>query len=388
MSESNSTRQVDIFDERDLYLQVKELIVDHIHRKNYQPHSRFLSNRQFAKIVNVSAPTVRQAVVSLVNEGVLYTRRGMGTFVHKVPGKADFKPQKTGLYACLIPAIHSNTVSATVYAIDDLIFADSQRHMLLMNSQSDLEREIQLLDSLLERVVDALIYQPNAQVYLRPVFARAINLRLQKFLAAGVPVILLDRLPEPGYDTIVPDEKESCRLAVKHLLDMDHSRILFVAHPETFQPKIKAFKQVCKDFGLTDKQVRFVMVEGLDPITDTAETLSRVYDECCPFTAIIAASDHYAMGCYDFLKSNGIKCPDDVSLVGADNLEFMENLDLSLTTVWSEPSAVAKEVYKQLEYRMQNGNLQKDVPKEIEVSPKLIIRKSTGRPSLKFGASS
>ena len=127
------------------------------------------------------------------------------------------------------------------------------------------------------------------------------------------------------------------------------------------------------------------MVEGLDPLVDSGKALSEVYEEGWPFTAIIACSDHYAMGCYNFLKSRGIKCPDDVSIVGADNLEYIENLELELTTVWSEPSDVAKKVCEQIEYRLQNGNFKKVPGKEIEISPELVLRKSTGSPLLKFG---
>jgi len=199
-------------------------------------------------------------------------------------------------------------------------------------------------------------------------------------------VVMLDRFPLPGYDTIIPSEKESCELVLRHLLDLGHHRILFVAQPKIFQPKIKAFEEVCSELGLGKGQVRSVMVEGLDnPVTDTVETLSKVYEECCPFTAVITASDHYALGCYNFFKSQGIKCPDDVSIVGADNLEFIENVELKLTTVWCEPSDVAKKVCEQVEYRLIQGNIRKTPGKEIEISPTMVLRESTARPLLKFG---
>lgn len=375
---------VDLLDNRDLHLQVKEIIVKHIRKGNYKQDSRLPSYREFAQIANVSPPTVQHAVASLIDEGVLYSRRGRGTFIRMIPGTSNFKKKKIGIYACIVPGLHYNTVAARVYEIEKCVFKNIKRHMLIMNSDGDLELEISFLDSVLDRNVDALIFQPAPQVYTRPVFARAINLRLQKFIAAGIPVILLDRVPGSGFDTIVPNEKESCELALKHLTELGHRRILFVVDPGFYQPKIRAFKEVCKEFSLTEKQMRFIFLEEGDPITETIKTLNRVYDECCPFTAMIAAADHYALGCYSFLKSKGIKCPDDVSIVGFDNLEFIEKVDFQLTTVWCEPSEVAKAVYKQLEYRMQNGYSRKEASNmEIEISPKLILRKSTRRPSLK-----
>ena len=118
--------------------------------------------------------------------------------------------------------------------------------------------------------------------------------------------------------------------------------------------------------------------------------LSKVYDECSPFTAIMAASDTYAIGCYRFLKSKGVKCPEDVSIIGADNLDCVENqftrsLPIGLTTVWCEPSDVAQKVYEQIEFRLKEEVFNKTPAEVIEVTPKLVLRESTACPTLTFG---
>lgn len=381
--------QVSLSDNRDVSVQAKELILQHIRKNDYKLNDRLPSNRKFAEMVNTSSYTVQHAVSSLVKDGILYARRGMGTYLKTDPSVSVPQKQRTGLYACIIPRICSNTVATTVYALDDLIFTRHGHHMIISNSRLDFERELQLLKSMLERDVDAIIYQPNPLVYIRPLFARAVNSHLQKLQSAGIPVIMLDWFPGDEYDTVVPSEKQTCELALKHLIELGHNRILFVVQPELFKPKLEAFKKVLEEFNLSSEQVHFVNIEGYTPHKDTFKALNKIYDECRPFTAIIACSDRHALGCYQFLKSKGIKCPEDVSIVGADNVEFTEDeaLDsfgIGLTTVWCEPVDVARKLNEIIELRLQQQDLQKTKAKIIEVSPTLVLRNSTARSLLRF----
>ena len=268
--------QIDLLDNRDLHLQVKEIIVQHIRKGNYKQHSRLPSYRHFAQIANVSAPTVQQAVESLTQEGILYARRRKGTFVRMIPGVSTFKRKRIGLYACVVPTFFSNIVASRVSALDDMVFSKNGHHMLLSNTNNDLQRDIELLDSLLNRDLDALIYQPNAQVLRRPIFARTINKKLQQFLEAKIPVVLLDWFPFEGYDTVVHREKKICELSLQHLVKLGHRQIMFVVHSEFYQHKIRAFEQVCKELGLTRKQVRLVTVEGDDPYIGAQDALTHI----------------------------------------------------------------------------------------------------------------
>ena len=381
--------QVDFSDNRDLHIQVKDIILRHISKNGYKENSRLPSYRAFARMANVSAPTVQLAVESLVQEGVLDARRGKGTFVRMVPGVSTFKKKRIGLYACVVPTFFSNIVASRVSALDELVFSKNGNHMLLSNSNGDLQRDVELLDSLLKRDLDALIYQPNPKVFRRPIFARAINKRLQQFLEARIPVILLDWFPFDSYDIVVHCEKNICELSLQHFVELGHNQILFVVHSEFYEHKIRAFKEVCKKFNLTEKQIRFVAAEGDDPYIGAQDALSKVYDDCHPFTAIMASSDTYAIGCYRFLKSKGVRCPDDVSIIGADNLDCVENeftrsLPIGLTTVWCEPKDVAQKIYEQIEFRLNEEVFNKTPAEVIEVTPRLVLRESTARTSLKF----
>lgn len=372
---------VNLHDKEDLYTQVKEFIKGHIRTGNLHANDRLPTIREFADMTKVSNLTVQRAVAALVDEGLLYSRRRLGTFVRDASA-SPLTREKTGLYACVVPTIQCNTVASTVYAVDKLLFAASGQHLLLCNSHCDFEHEVRLLDSLLDRKIDALIYQTFALLHNNPVFIRAIDARLQKFLASGVPVVMLDEFPRPGrYDTILPDEVLTCELALRHLLDLGHRRILFVGHGDWFKVRIEAFHRLTREAGLGSKEVRTVVTVGNDIDVATAKALETVLAEGWAFSGIIAATDAHALGCYRFLKSRNIHCPEHVSIVGADNLEFIQNLAIHLTTIWCEPFEVAQRVKQQLETHVNCGDLREAPSVVITIPPTLVIRQSTGKPS-------
>jgi GntR family transcriptional regulator of arabinose operon len=219
-------------------------------QKTFSAEDRLPTNREFSKRMNVSSLTVQKAVSALVREGVLYARRGKGTFVRNLAASVRGKPQ-IGVYATMIPTIQGNTVAAFVNALDDLVFSKSGDHMFLCNSQYDLEREITLLDSLLSRSIDVLIYQVNPLLFIRPVFIHAIDFRLQKFLSAGGPVIMIDRFVKPDrYDTVEPDKTKMAELQVTHLLELGHRRLLFVGFETISQVIESGWKKAAAMLGL------------------------------------------------------------------------------------------------------------------------------------------
>jgi len=366
-------------DSKHLYIQVKDLIREYLRKGNYRPGDQLPTNREFSELAKVSQLTVQKAVNELVREGVLYARRGKGTFLQKLDGSILQKPQ-TGVYATMIPTIQGNTVAAFVNALDDLVFKKSGDHMFLCNSQFDLEREITLLDSLLDRSIDALVYQMNPLLFLRPVFTQAIDVRLQKFLAAGVPVVMIDRFVKPDrYDTVEPDKNRMAELQIDHLRELGHRRILFIGFKTISQVIVAGWKKAIAASGLEPDQARILLIDE-DEKEGTQKGLDQVLAEGWPFTALVASTDGEAVICHQHLKSLGIQCPRDVSILGADNLEHVSTMDFSLSTVWSEPREIARQVQLLIEERRTQGDLKTIPAQHIEVVPELIVRQTTGAP--------
>jgi len=376
-----SVSNIDILDSRDLFLQVKDSIVEYLKESDLPPDRQLPTNREFGRMFNVSALTVQRAMGALAKEKIVYSRRGRGTFVLNPNPDTQTSNSRTSLIACVIPSIQDNTVAATIFALDDVVFDHGGEHLIVSNTQFDPDRELRLLDSLLDRGIDALVYQPEAPLKRQPEQIRAIDERLQRFLAQGVPVVVLDEFGMTGrYDTIVPDETEACKLAVHHLLDCGHRRLLFFGHTGIFDTKVEAVRQIVGKAGVPWDHYR-VVAHNQYEIESNPAGLKEILDEGWLFTGVVAASDHFALVCHRFLAQQGIQCPRDVSIVGSDNLEAVRPLDIPLTTVWCDPGETASHVQKQLIARLaEKCDLRASEPLRLLLEPSLVVRGSTSAP--------
>ena len=367
---------VDLLSEQDLYLQVKDSIQAYVRAHRLRPDDQLPTNRQFSALFKVSALTVQRAVGALAAERLVYTRRGRGTFVRQVGERRMPRPR---LYGCVVPTIQNNTVAAHVSAIDDLVFDDSGNHLIVANTRCSTEREVRLLDSLLARGIDALIYQPNPTFGRDAAFVRAVDERLQAFLAASAPVVMLDAFPVASrYDTVMPDDVRSCELAVRHLFDLGHRDLVFYGNSEFFGVKITTFQRVGRELGLGADELHVVTHDADDFQDAPPANLADLLEAECPFTGVVAATDDFALSCIRFLRARGICCPADVSVVGADNVAAIRDLDVPLTTVWCEPAEMARAVCQLVEGRVAQGGDQRAVdPQVVLMAPRLEQRGST-----------
>ena len=372
---------IDILDRRDLHLQVKDSILEYVRRNALGPHQRLPTHRDFGRMYDVSPLTVQRAVSALAEDNVVYTRRGRGTFVLRTDGSVPAARRRSALVACVVPTIQSNTVAATVLALDDQVFDRRDEHIIVANTNHDEARELRLLGSLLERRIDALVYQPWAPMVHRPGHLSEVDARLQRFLTQGTPVILLDEFAIPHrYDTIIPDDTLTTDLAVRHLAALGHRRLIFFGHSEYFANKIKAFHTAVRDAGLSDREYRIVPHDEEDPENTDCGSMPAVLEEGWEFTGVVAATDQYALTCLRLLGAAGIRCPRDVSVVGADNLEAIEHIERPLTTVWCPPRETAAQVLR-LNTTRQKGesDLREVEPCRILMSPMLLERGTTAR---------
>ena len=149
-------------------------------------------------------------------------------------------------------------------------------------------------------------------------------------------MVMVNRRPE-GVDvpSITPDDASGVEQAVRHLADLGHTRIAHVAGPantSTGVTRARAFRTVVRDLGLA---------EDPDLITTTdswsedagAEGLRRLLDAGTEFTAIFAGNDLIALGCYDVFRERDIACPAELSVVGFNDMPFLDKLRPPLTTI-------------------------------------------------------
>lgn len=176
---------------------------------------------------------------------------------------------------------------------------------------------------------------------------------------------------------IAADYRHSGTLAVEHLSDLGHSQIaLFVYQPEnqTIRQKIEGYEAAMKSKGLAPT----VYCEGHSSDTFTAGRVltERLIKQNKLPTAICCASDLMAMGVLDALKSHKINVPNEVSVIGHDDLFLSSMSFISLTTLSLPKEDIGSKALEIAMSLMEEENSQ--IEHKVVVQAELIIRESTG----------
>jgi DNA-binding LacI/PurR family transcriptional regulator len=191
--------------------------------------------------------------------------------------------------------------------------------------------------------------------------------------------------PVPG-DKVLLDRGRSMKLILEHLVDLGHQRIalLGIDPQNPFGAlRIPGLKQYAPTVGLDfERDFLFVFHPG-----ETNHTFNYGYELAGELveksagnlpTAVIALNDQIAIGAINRLREDGIRVPEDLSVVGYDNIAVAEHFFPTLTTVDHQTDRLMDLAVRGLIERLDPDNA--DLPaRESSVQPKLVIRKSTGK---------
>ena len=155
---------------------------------------------------------------------------------------------------------------------------------------------------------------------------------------SNIPLILIDyELPRLNLSSVGIDNRTGANLVVDHLHALGHSKIGFVGgdiHHPSINRRYTSYRETMKDLGLEVSHRWMSTDEPNTGMNDGYEAAKKIFfDNPDSPTAIFAANDAMALGCMKYLKETGIKIPDDVALVGFDNIEAGLHVEPRLTTV-------------------------------------------------------
>jgi DNA-binding LacI/PurR family transcriptional regulator len=217
--------------------------------------------------------------------------------------------------------------------------------------------------------------------------------------AAGVPVVLIDPMstPPPGVASIGVANWDGGRMAAEHLLSLGHRRTGIVAgHARHLysRARVDGFRAAA-DTAAADTASD---TTAADPTAAGGVTVSVAYggwnrakaatathtllDRDPGITAVFACSDPMALGVYDALRARGLRVPEDISVVGFDDLPEAQFVGPGLTTIrqpCTELGATAVKLLLDLA-RSEDGGIRPPAPARMELATELVRRASTGRP--------
>ncbi len=181
---------------------------------------------------------------------------------------------------------------------------------------------------------------------------------------------------------IVLDHRRAASLALKHLVDLGHKEIAFMkgstASSDT-DVRWNAICEVAAKLGIAMRPELIVQLEGFDPTPNLGYPFAKqLLARKQPFTALFAYNDISAIGSICAFQEAGLRVPDDISVVGFDDIQNSAYITPSLTTVRQPLQKMGEIAARTLLDRIEGRS--KYVP-EITIEPEFIIRSSSAPPS-------
>ncbi|MDR0848166.1 MAG: LacI family transcriptional regulator [Propionibacteriaceae bacterium] len=234
--------------------------------------------------------------------------------------------------------------------------------MMLCSSDENEKREASFLRQFSEQGVLGVLVTPFGE-----------EAAPEKYADLGHPTVLLDA-DSPTLPSVSVDHVDGARQAVKHLLDQGHARISFVNGPLELRPcreRAEGVRLAIADHGLDpDTVLTTVNVGALTAEFGKGAASQLLADDAC--TAIFCANDLLAMGVSRELRLRGLAAPGDVAVVGYDDIAFLSELMLPLTSVRQPMHDLGWTAVDML-LRPQ------DHPKHVSFAPTLVVRESSVR---------
>jgi LacI family transcriptional regulator len=331
--------------------------------------------RDVARVAKVHPGTVSRALNvetrALVNqdtaERVLRAAEKLGYRPNRIA--RGLKTSRSFTIGVLIPDITNPLFPPILRGIEDRLAGEGYTS-LIVNTDNDPERERTHLEAMGARQVDGFIAAT----------ARLDRELLAEIGAVGKPLVLVNRSLEDGsVPAVTVNDRQGIGLAVQHVVALGHKRIGHVGGPQnlsTGHRRHLGFLEAMGAAGLEAPSERirfgrwFVEEEGA---CVCAELLDRASD----LTAIVAANDLLAIGCYDTIEERGLRCPEDISIVGFNDMPFVDRLRPPLTTVRVPQREIGTVAADLLLQRLADGS---QSAREILLEPNLIVRGSTAPP--------
>lgn len=282
----------------------------------------------------------------------------------------SLRTSRTMTVGMLVPDIENPLFPPIVRGMEDEL-ARSGYTVILANTDNDAEHERAVTQSLLARQIDGLAIAS----------ARLDHEGLEWINDQSMPLVFVNRLEtEHGVPSVIPDDAAGTSALMKHLFGLGHSKIAQISGPQrlsTSRARWEGYKKGLRKHGVKLDRSRVVFADSYS-IEAGAKACRDLLDAGADFTAIFASNDLIAIGCLETLAGAGIGVPEDVSLVGYNDLRLVDRLNPALTTV-----RVPKYEMGVTAARLLLGRMKGEDESEIHVvlEPELVIRQSTAKPA-------
>lgn len=233
---------------------------------------------------------------------------------------------------------------------------------VIVNTVGEPQSEAEFIDRLIARHIDGLI----GSVYL---LSEEATRRLKE---VGIPVLLLTPVPRAGLPCVTVDNRLGGHLAAKHLLALGHRRILFIGDGEIFSRlRVEGAQAILAEKGGRLEQCTVPTMQDREA---AQERVTHCLKKNPDISAIFCAGDVLSVGACKAIQEAGLRVPEDISVIGFDDLRWTPLLTPPLTTV-HQPQVSQGETAMRMLVDIMEGRAAET---QVLLPPRLVMRGSTG----------
>jgi LacI family transcriptional regulator len=284
---------------------------------------------------------------------------------HPNPVARSLRTRRSHTVGVVIPDLTNPLFPPIVRGLEDRLAAAGYV-ALIANTDGDGERERLVFEQMRARHADGIVL---ATAHLSdPLLAEAAR--------TGLPVVLVNRMAQDhSLPSVSVDNESGMRMAVAHLIAQGHRHIAHIAGPQEVSTglyRYRGFVSAMEAHGLAADPglIQFAKAYSIEEGTRCTRLLLD-HGGC---TAVAAANDLLAVGCFAALEDAGLSCPEDLSVVGFNDMPFIDRLRPPLTTIRFPHYQVGTEAAQLLLEQISDGG---GPVKVLYLAPELVVRGST-----------
>jgi DNA-binding LacI/PurR family transcriptional regulator len=360
-------------DEEALYAQLVSVFRTRILNGNLLPGAQIPTEIELARENNISRGTVRQAMGILVSEGLLERVPGRGTFVRQIPvaqNGAEHHPRPANKRIGLLLSLPRSELDLDILSGVEHAAKARGYQVSFAFTEESAEEQARDINHLRADHVDGMIVFPLSDI--------TYDEAIWRLRDDGVPFVLIDRyFPDLESDYVTSDNLGGGYRATEHLIILGHTRIAF-CHPSfgtltttSVRDRYLGYRKALEEYGIPYDDSLLFQSDRTRGFAPNVEYLSQPNRP----TAIFTSHDHEAAQVFRAAIQLGIRLPEELAVVGFDNVEYSAYLNPALTTIAQSSRDVGLRAADLLISRLEGSRAP---VQHIEVPTNLVVRESCG----------
>lgn len=327
---------------------------------------RFYSEHMLCRKYDVSRQTVRKALQTLEDEGLLERVQGSGTYVKELLAR---ETRNRSMNVAVIVTYLSDYIFPVILKEMEKVFTASGYFMSLFSTGNSVAREREILRAISSKEIDGLILEPTKSALPNP------NLALyQQMEKNGVPIVFINAAyPALDAPLVALHDQAAGKLATRALIEKSHTKIGAILKADDLQghERYAGIMEAMYEAGLkvNDENFYWYTTEDLPFSHEEGQVIVERVKDC---TGIVTYNDNVALQAMAYFEQAGINVPVDLSISSIDDSKWAQFGRIRLTSVHNPLEELGETAARQLLNRIEDTNYKAGVRFE----PRLVERES------------